>query len=585
MEFSNDYENTLDRDRRSIQTDMSHIGVSTHPGKHQLGELRATISTGAKHIELGWFGTGKGNIGQGTMNPETHSSEEREAMRELAKINQVSLSTHASPNAGYLSGLGERGFSKQAQEATKHEIDRAIGFAADVAQGGPVVVHVGEFQRPIFEVEKRFNSPDEFFEGTAEEKKKAQIVFVDKDTGNLKALPREMMIHEETGETDERGLPKYKETPVYKLIEEGKEPVTIFKELMQKEKDLALGEAGRAAAEARLLKEKAKGERELAEEVAKGNEEAIEAAKLTLANLGIPPRGDIKEKLNKVAAAHEGEATHYSQIAGAKTRELKNIEKQTENTETIYDYGRRESANAIADEAVKAYRIEKERKLEKPLWIALENWDPNLYGSHPKELRELIHAARDQMTKRLKVEQNMNESQAAKVAEDHIKATFDIGHANFWRKYFKRDPNISAEEHETKFKKWLMDNVRELTKEGIIGHVHLSDNFGWHDEHLTPGLGNAPIQDFVKEVTEGKEWKGKMVVERGGQPPGLEYTGITGTWRALNTPIYRIDAAPTSWTEIENSYFANVGPATVHVVGEYVPFKDWSSWSTEIPLE
>ena len=217
--------------------------------------------------------------------------------------------------------------------------------------------------------------------------------------------------------------------------------------------------------------------------------------------------------------------------------------------------------------------------------MAVENWDPNLYGSHPKELRELILESRKQMENRLKTEQSMSESQAAKVAEEHIKATFDIGHANFWRKYFKRDPNISTEEHETRFKKWLMDNVRELTKEGIIGHVHLSDNFGWHDEHLTPGLGNAPIEEFVKEVSQGKDWKGKMIVEPGGQPEGLAHTALTGTWRQLNTPIYRIDASPTSWTEIENSYFANVGPATSHVVGEYVPFKDWSSWSSEIPLE
>ena len=50
--------------------------------------------------------------------------------------------------------MTQEGFSKGAQENTKHEIDRALSFAADVAQGGPVVVHVGEFQRPIFEATK-----------------------------------------------------------------------------------------------------------------------------------------------------------------------------------------------------------------------------------------------------------------------------------------------------------------------------------------------------------------------------------------------------------------------------------------------
>lgn len=588
MEFSNDYENTLDRDRKGFQVEQSHLGVSTHPGRHQLAELRSTISKGVKHIELGWFGQGKGSIGQGNLNPEVHSITEREDMRELAKINDVTLSTHASPNIGALSGLSEGGFSKEKQEAAKHEIDRALSFAADVAQGGPVVFHVGEFQRPVFEAEKRFGSQDEFFEGTKGEKEKAPIYLVDKETGKIKALPRDAKIPIETGERDQYGMAKLIEVPVYKLIEkkmreeglkEEKANVEIYKELIKKDQSLAEGEARRAASESAILKRRA----EIAQRAIDSNDPQRVAT--VLEGFGIHDDQNPIQTLRLVAKNYKDEADNYLQIANARNREALNVKKQMEGTETIYDYGIKESAEAIADEAVKAYRIEKERNLPNPLFMAVENWDPNLYGSHPKELRELIYESRDKMKERLVIEQKMSESQAAKVAEEHIKATFDIGHANFWRKYFKRVEGESGEQHEIRFKKWLMDNVKELTKEGIIGHVHLSDNFGWHDEHLTPGLGNAPIGEFVKEVSQGKDWKGKMIVEPGGQPEGLAHTAMTGTWRQLNTPIYRIDASPTSWTEIENSYFANVGPATSHVVGEYVPFKDWSSWSSEIPLE
>lgn len=550
MQFSNDYENTLDKGRKGLQVEMSHLGVSAHPGRHQLGELRTTISKGAKHIELGWFGSGKGSIGQGKFNPEVHSSEERKAMRQLAKINKVTLSTHASMNIGSLSGLTNEGFSKTAQENTKHEIDRALSFAADVAQGGPVVVHVGEFPRPIFEATKEFNSPDAYFEATKEEKETAPIFLVDKETGKIKTLaPRGTKIHVENG-TDEHGFTKFRETTMAELLEkkretitdEGKAAVEVYKDINKNELNLARGEIGRAIAESAMLRKRAETE---------SNE-------------------SIKQLLIQ-------ESDHYKKIASAKQVEILKAEKQLENTETIYEYGTRQSAEAIADEAVKAFRLEKEKKLEKPLWIAVENFEPNSYGSHPKELRVLIEESRKEMTKRLKVEQNMSESQAKNVAAEHIKATFDIGHANFWRKYFKGKPED--------FNKWLLNEVKDLQKDGIIGHVHLSDNFGWNDEHLTPGMGNAPINEFVDEIIKGKEWKGKMIIEPGGQPEGLAHTAMTGAWRQLNTPIYRIDSSPTSWTEIESSYFNLTGPAVRHVVGEYTPFKDWSSWSSEIPLE
>ena len=583
MQFSNDYENTLDKGRKGLQVEMSHLGVSAHPGRHQLGELRTTISKGAKHIELGWFGSGKGSIGQGNLNPEVHGLEEREAMRQLAKINKVTLSTHASMNIGSLSGMTQEGFSKSAQENTKHEIDRALGFAADVAGGGPVVVHVGEFQRPIFEATKEFNSPDAYFEATKEESKTAPIMLVDKETGRIKQLPRNTEILMETSEIDKTtGLPKLEKKSVYTLIEEKRKagfgekeaPIKVYEDLVAKQLELARGEIGRAVTEAKVLSKRAEVAKEAVKIAESGKPEDIKKARIKLEESGLPTN---IETAKVMAENFEQEAKHHLQIANSKQKELLEINNQIKNTETIYEYGTRQSAEAIADEAVKAFRLEKEKNLKEPLWIAVENWDPNLYGSHPKELRKLIETSREEMTKRLKVEQNMSESQAKNVAADHIKATFDIGHANFWRKYFKGKPED--------FNKWLLNEVKDLQKDGIIGHVHLSDNFGWHDEHLTPGMGNAPINEFVDEIIKGKDWKGKMIIEPGGQPEGLAHTAMTGTWRQLNTPIYRIDSSPTSWTEIESSYFNLTGPAVRHVVGEYTPFKDWSSWSSEIPLE
>jgi sugar phosphate isomerase/epimerase len=232
------------------------------------------------------------------------------------------------------------------------------------------------------------------------------------------------------------------------------------------------------------------------------------------------------------------------------------------------------STDALSRAAMTAYEKEKKMKLKNPLFIAPENIFPEQYGSHPEELRNMVLESRKKMENMLK-NKGMDSGKAKQVAADHIKATFDVGHANIWKKYFKGD--------EKQFKKWMMDEVGKLKKDGVLGHVHLSDNFGYEDEHLTPGQGNTPIQDFVEKIG-GDEFKGKMIVESGGQPEAEVYKGVTGSWRVLNSPIYKVDGASQSWSDIEGSYFGRTS-SPHYLVGEgVVPSKDWTLWS-ETPLE
>ncbi|MDP4012842.1 MAG: TIM barrel protein [Candidatus Nanoarchaeia archaeon] len=594
MKFSNDYQNTLDTTRKKFQIETSHLGVSTHPGKHQLQELKSAISRGGKVIELGWFGSGKGSIGQGNLTPELHSREERDEMRELAKINKVRLSTHASPavgsgNASTLSGLGQEGFSKENQGRAKVEIDRALSFAADVAGGGPVVVHLGEFPRPVFEAEKRFASKDDFFESSSKERIEGPLTLVDTETGKLKQISRSTKIQVTDEEhTDRYGVPLIQEKTIHELIKE-KEPThgikageVVYKEYLKKELELAQGEALRASSRTKRLFNEVEQAEELARKAKEGDAQAISIARNISRREGIL-LDNPEEALKEIAERKREEHDALKKSAIAHLKQVKNIEKDIQNTETVYGYGIERAAEGLAEEALKAYKIEKEKKLDEKLWIAVENWAPESYGNHPQELAEVIEKSRAIMANELK-NKGMSSGEAAKTAADHIKATFDIGHANFWRKYFKKDPSLTNEQNDQKFNKWLLAQVKDLKQRGIIGHVHLNDNFGWNDEHLTPGAGNAPIEEFVKEISEGG-WDGRMIIEPGGQAPEHIHSAVTDTWKLLNTPIYKIDGAPNSWTEIETSYFNQVGNPTQHIVGEYVPFRDWSSWSSEIPLE
>jgi L-ribulose-5-phosphate 3-epimerase UlaE len=178
------------------------------------------------------------------------------------------------------------------------------------------------------------------------------------------------------------------------------------------------------------------------------------------------------------------------------------------------------------------------------------------------------------MTERLVEQEHISQEEAKRIAKEHIKATFDIGHAYTWKKFFKGTNK--------EFNQWLKNQVEELTKDGIIGHVHLSDNFGYHDEHLEPGQGSVPLQDFVKHM-QLKDYKGQYIVEWGAQSPEEAWRTMTAAWKTLNSPIYRIDTTSMAWTDIENSYIGQRASPN-YLVGDIAPSKDWTLWS-ETQLE
>ena len=63
-------------------------------------------------------------------------------------------------------------------------------------------------------------------------------------------------------------------------------------------------------------------------------------------------------------------------------------------------------------------------------------------------------------------------------------------------KYFNAEnPNLSEDERKKKFDEWLIDQVKDLSKAGVLGHIHLSDNFGFEHTKLPMGMGNFPTKE------------------------------------------------------------------------------------------
>ncbi len=606
MKFSGDYFNAMDKESNELyKLNPSVLGVSTPPFKEQLESLRARIFQGASVIELGFVGAGKGSLGQGSTTPEMYGKDQREAIRQLAKVNDVTLSTHATVAAQGFAGFDSRSgkFSDESRANNLLEIERAIDFAAETTSGGPVVMHTGEFPVPIAE------RPG--FETYKGEEKERTIYLVNKEDGKIIGLPKDIKIPEV--ERDEKGVPKVKPDGGYvytqrdykyyvdnqdRLNEEFKKEFKVEKRLTPEEllvydfnkkkleqtryEHLRLSNQ---AEEARKQYDFLNSVKESLEKKQKENPKDAETnAFLWAKKLGIEPREGSKEFkeyledpmkfVNKTVNDAKNHVKYYEEGSISYGKNEEEIKKEITNIETIKDYALKKTADTLSTAAIYAYDKERAHKLEKPLFIAPENLFPEGgFGGHPQDLKEIILETRATMAKKLIEERKMNPEEANKIAQDHVKATFDIGHAYTWRKFFQSKPGESLDETDKRFKDYLMGEIKKLSDEGIIGHVHLADNFGYYDEHVTPGMGKAPIPEFVKQMQESG-FKGAMITEPGSQ----DIQAMLGTWRILNSPVYRIDLTSRSWTDIEGSYFGRTGSPN-YIVGDYAPSEDWTLWS------
>src|SRR3989344_7645703 len=117
MRLETDYWHAMDKQAsQDLQVSPEYIGVSGHPAKRAIEQLKTKIFEGAKNVEIGFMSTGKGSLGQGGTTPEMYGTEDREDIRELAKINEVETSVHAAVNLQGFAGLTDRGFSEEARE-------------------------------------------------------------------------------------------------------------------------------------------------------------------------------------------------------------------------------------------------------------------------------------------------------------------------------------------------------------------------------------------------------------------------------------------------------------------------------------
>jgi len=182
--------------------------------------------------------------------------------------------------------------------------------------------------------------------------------------------------------------------------------------------------------------------------------------------------------------------------------------------------------------------------------IAVENFQPGSAFSSAKELKKLVENSRKNFVKQLREEEGLSKSEAKKIAEKQLGVTWDVGHLNMIKKKGFKDVDVLKE-------------TKIITEDKtMVKHVHLTDNFGFADSHLAPGMGNVPFKKVMEQLEKtGRLGEMRKIVEAGGFVQHFKKSPHGLTMAAFGSPIYGMKNAPY-WNQVANiqgSYFGGYG--------------------------
>jgi hypothetical protein len=307
------------------------------------------------------------------------------------------------------------------------------------------------------------------------------------------------------------------------------------------------------------------------------------------------PVSYLKERLSSIDKqlrhTHESAANYEAQAAAA-------IEDQ-KHIKSIQDYALSQTRRTVAEAGVSAYKEQRDNpNIHKDLFVSIENWDPNSYGSHPDELKNIIKIGREEMVNYMtektidingkKIEnpyfqRGISKDEAKKLAEKHIKITLDTEHLNLWRKKFVPIQGETREQTNKRFQEWTIKEVDKLSKEGMIGHVHLVDGIEGSHRHLPMGQGEYDLKGIIKKLKDNG-FKGTIISE--GHSENRRFGSDrqhTSAWRHLGSSIYGAGIPNAPFSGMSN-YFHGRNEPPMYIFGSYSPSNDWSLWS-QVQLE
>ena len=209
----------------------------------------------------------------------------------------------------------------------------------------------------------------------------------------------------------------------------------------------------------------------------------------------------------------------------------------------VGDFAKEKTKETIANAALYGFQ----KYGDKAPVIAVENFFAGTVFSEGEELAGLIKESRKQFIDQA-VRQGIPETKAKKAADKLIGATWDTGHIALLRKYGFGEKKGKYDENE--FKKIMAAQTKAIAP--FVKHAHLTDNFGFADSHLPPGMGEVPIKDILREL-EKAGFSGKKIIEAAALPVVFKASPIPYTLEALGSPLYGMEMQPY-WNQVRAVY-------------------------------
>ncbi|VVB79220.1 Xylose isomerase-like TIM barrel [uncultured archaeon] len=201
------------------------------------------------------------------------------------------------------------------------------------------------------------------------------------------------------------------------------------------------------------------------------------------------------------------------------------------------------SAETFGNVGFKGFMEAKKQHKEAPM-ISVENLFPGMAFSTGQAVADLVKKSREEFVKKAVDAGEMNKQEAERMAEKVIGMTLDVGHLNIHKKEGIKDEDLMRE----------VEKVKKLVK-----HVHITDNFGYGDSHLPPGMGNVPIGKVLEQL-EKEGYSGTKILEVGGWINAFNTNPYALSLEGLGTPIGSTGGA--YWNQsagLTQGYFGGYG--------------------------
>ncbi|RJQ21476.1 hypothetical protein C4580_02265 [Candidatus Woesearchaeota archaeon] len=610
------------------------VPESDPQGRNLLQTTQAAIRGGAGTLQIVMTTSHESAIG-GRF--KAMGTEVREALREIALANKVMIRGVELPTSlKNLSGFDfqQSVFSEDARRRGFEEVKDAIKFTADVSGGGGVDIVSWEFPRNVNDANWQEKGPDgqPLFVRDSEIERLAWLV--DDRTGRTTRLPKDEKIRIAWNKDGFTPIaPEDTTTPVEKRDFEWSDFERWAKENRERLKKLSEEERAKLEQEdpvnAKTTPEEIFVATQLQGQVNQLRGQISRYKSLADQDLAQVKAFEEREKEER-QAGNEEEAKKFAErkqkalelykdyMASVRGSEqsIHEIQQRIAHFKPINEYGLKRSAETYAEAGILAMQQTKEGQakgtVKTPIHVGPEIGWPDYYGSHPKEFVELIDQSRKKMVELLTKREiedartgqkqanpyfnpNVSESEAKKLAADHVKGLFDTSHMGMWLAHFrpivdKKTGTIESEEARIKrFNEWFnkqVDTLAEETKKrGIIGGIQLVDSASAAHGHLPPGQGIFPVIEAAKKF-KAAGYSGFLVSEGHEEEKFGQGRIRTKLWQNAGAPIgnsYYNSAPPLQWRQVQHNYFGKTYNP-LFMFGSYSPSNDFKLWS-EVPLE